>query len=278
MVVKTLFLSDIHLGTDGSKSREVVDVLKRVKCERIILNGDIIDGWALKRGKKWRSIHTRVVRTLLKKMEKEKTEIIYLRGNHDDFMERFLPIELGRLKCVKEYVYTSVKGRRYLVLHGDGFDSVSTGHKWVAVAGAVGYDFLLRINSFYNKYRNFRGKEYYSVNKAIKGKVKSAVNFVSSYEEKLVSLAKKRGCHGIICGHIHTPADQKNDGIHYLNSGDWVETMSCITEDYQGNFSVTYYEDIIQQTIAHYEERNVLVQDNYSRSHFDSLATNDSIY
>ena len=248
--VKTLFLSDIHLGTDDSKAREVIEVLKHVVCERIILNGDIIDGWALKRGKKWRNIHTRVIRTLLKKMEKEEVEIVYLRGNHDDFMEKFIPIQMDRLQCVKEYIHESATGEKYLVIHGDGFDSVSTGHKWVAGLGAVGYDFLLKVNRGYNYYRQLRGKEYYSVSKAIKGRVKSAVNFVSSYEEKLVELAKKRHCSGIICGHIHTPADEVRDGIHYLNSGDWVETMSCIVESYEGEFSVLYYEDIIQQTLA----------------------------
>jgi UDP-2,3-diacylglucosamine pyrophosphatase LpxH len=248
--VRTLILSDIHLGTDDSKAREVIDVLKHVQCRKIILNGDIVDGWALKRGKKWRNIHTRVIRTLLKKMEKEKTEIVYLRGNHDDFMERFLPIALGNLRCVREYIHTAAAGGKYLVLHGDGFDSVSTGHRWVAMLGAVGYDFLLTVNRFYNRYRQLRGKEPYSVSKAIKGRVKSAVSFVSRYEGKLVELAKRRGCSGIICGHIHTPADEFKEGIHYLNSGDWVETMSCIVEDDEGKFSVLYYEDLVERTLV----------------------------
>lgn len=247
--MRTLILSDIHLGTDDSKAREVIDVLKRVRCQRIILNGDIIDVWALKRGKKWRNIHTRVIRTLLKKMEKEQTEIIYLRGNHDDFMTRFLPITLDKLRCAKEYILTSAKGKKYLVLHGDGFDSVSTGHRWIAVVGSIGYDALLKVNRVYNRYRELRGKEHYSVSKAIKSKVKSAVNFISRYEDKLVELACKRGCSGIICGHIHTPCDEIKQGVHYLNSGDWVETMSCIVEDIEGNFSMLYYEDVVEMTL-----------------------------
>ncbi|WP_435893659.1 glycosyltransferase [Oceaniferula spumae] len=247
--VRTLFLSDIHLGTDESKAREVVDVLKHTRCERIILNGDIIDGWALKRGGKWRSIHTRVVRTLLKKLEKEKTEIIYLRGNHDDFITSFLPIALGRLQCVREYIHETPKGDRYLVLHGDGFDSVSTGHKWIAMAGAVGYDALLKVNRLYNHYRKWRGKDYYSVSKAIKARVKSAVSFVGRYQEKLVELAEKRKCSGIICGHIHTPADEVIDGIHYLNSGDWVETLSCIVEKHEGGFEILYYDEFLERTL-----------------------------
>ena len=252
--VRTLILSDIHLGTDDSKAREVIDVLKHVRCDKLILNGDIIDVWALKRGKKWRNIHTRVIRVLLKKMEKQKTDIIYLRGNHDDFMERFLPIALGKLRCVKEHMHVSATGKKYLVLHGDGFDSVSTGHRWIAMLGAVGYDFLLRVNRIYNRYRRLRGKEPYSVSKAIKARVKSAVNFVSRYEEKLVELAKKRGSEGIICGHIHTPADEYHEGVHYLNSGDWVETMSCIIEEEDGTFSICYYEDIVERTLVEPEE------------------------
>lgn len=247
--VRTLFLSDIHLGTVDCKAREVVDVLKHVQCDRIVLNGDIIDGWALKRGSKWKNTHTRVVRSLLKKMEKESTEVVYLRGNHDDFLRQFMRVSLGRLSCVNEYLHEGRNGKRYLVLHGDGFDAVSSGFRWLAVLGSVGYDMLLALNRFYNKYRSWRGKEYYSMSKVVKGKVKSAVNFVSNYEGKLVGLARKRGCDGVICGHIHTPANEMLDGIHYLNSGDWVETMSCLLENLDGSFEVVYYDDFLQRTM-----------------------------
>ncbi|MGJ8672667.1 glycosyltransferase [Rubritalea sp.] len=243
--LRSLFISDIHLGTSDSKAREVVEVLKAVKCERIYLNGDIIDGWALSRGSKWKKSHTKVLRCLLKKMEKEGTEVIYIRGNHDDFLEKILPFEIGGIKIVKECIHESVGGERYLVVHGDGFDSVSTNHKWIANVGAVGYDFLLRVNRFYNYYRRWRGKDYYSLSKAVKAKVKSAVSFVDSYEEKLQELAVVRRCHGIICGHIHTPADKMIGDRHYLNSGDWVETLSCIFEHHSGEFEVVHYEDLL---------------------------------
>ena len=214
--VRSLFLSDIHLGTADSKAREVVEVLKGIECERIYLNGDIIDGWALKRGSKWEKSHTKVLRVLLKIMEKEGTEIIYLRGNHDDFLERILPFDIGGIKVVKECVHQTLAGQRYLVIHGDGFDSVSTNHKWVANIGAVGYDFLLRVNRFYNFYRAWRGREYFSLSKAVKAKVKSAVSFIDNYEEKLQGLAVAKDCQGIICGHIHTPADKVIGGVHYI--------------------------------------------------------------
>jgi UDP-2,3-diacylglucosamine pyrophosphatase LpxH/glycosyltransferase involved in cell wall biosynthesis len=243
--LRSLFLSDIHLGTPDSKAREVVEVLKGVECEKIYLNGDIIDGWALKRGAKWQKSHTKVLRVILKKMEKEGTEIVYLRGNHDDFLEKILPFDIGGMKIVKECVHESLTGERYLVIHGDGFDSVSTNHKWVANVGAVGYDFLLRVNRFYNFYRSWRGKEYFSLSKAMKAKVKSAVSFVDNYEEKLQGLAMAKNCQGIICGHIHTPADKHIGGIHYLNSGDWVETLSCIFEHCDGRFEVVHYEELL---------------------------------
>jgi UDP-2,3-diacylglucosamine pyrophosphatase LpxH/glycosyltransferase involved in cell wall biosynthesis len=245
--LRSLFISDVHLGTSDSKAREVVEVLKSVKCERIYLNGDIIDGWALSRGSKWKKSHTKVLRCLLKKMEKEGTEMIYIRGNHDDFLEKVLPFEIGGVKIIKECVHETVDGKRYLVVHGDGFDSVSTNHKWIANVGAVGYDFLLRVNRFYNYYRRWRGKEYFSLSKAVKAKVKSAVSFVDSYEEKLQELAVVRKCEGIICGHIHTPADKMIGGTHYLNSGDWVETLSCIFEHTSGEFEVVYYEDLLER-------------------------------
>ncbi|MFC4994908.1 glycosyltransferase [Rubritalea tangerina] len=249
--LRSLFLSDIHLGSADSKAREVVEVLKSVKCDRIYLNGDIIDGWALKRGAKWKKAHTKVLRVLLKKMEKEATELIYLRGNHDDFLERILPFDIGGMQIVKDCVHTTQNGRRYLVVHGDGFDSVSTNHKWIAGVGAVGYDFLLRVNRFYNFYRKWRGKEYFSLSKAVKAKVKSAVSFVDNYEEKLQGLARQRKCHGIICGHIHTPADKMVGEIHYLNSGDWVETLSCIFEHQDGSFEVVQYEELLQRLEIH---------------------------
>jgi len=241
--LRSLFLSDIHLGSKDAKTSEVVDMLKRVTCARIYLNGDIIDGWALKRGEKWENRHTKVVRVLLKKMEKEGTQIIYLRGNHDDILERFMPMDLGNLRIKKEHIHETLDGKKYLVLHGDGFDSVATKHKWLAKIGAVGYDTLLNVNRLYNKYRSWRGKEYYSLSKVVKAKVKSAVSFIDKFQEQLQDYAEKRGCDGVICGHIHTPANEQYGETHYLNSGDWVETMSCIMEFPDGRMEVVHYDE-----------------------------------
>ncbi|MCG8599264.1 MAG: UDP-2,3-diacylglucosamine diphosphatase [Verrucomicrobiales bacterium] len=242
---ESIFLSDIHLGTRDSKATEVIQFLKATRCKKLILNGDIVDGWALKGGGKWLPDHTKFVRTVLKKMEKQGTEVIYLRGNHDDILERFLPINFGNLRIVDEYLHATPQGN-YLVVHGDGFDSVTTSHKWIAVLGAKAYELLLGVNRLYNKWRSFRGKEYFSLSKKIKGRVKSAVSFVDRYEDQLKELALVRDCCGIICGHIHTPADKLlDDEVHYLNSGDWVESLTAIVETEPGEFQLISHSEFM---------------------------------
>lgn len=237
----SIFISDVHLGTRDSKAAEVIDFLRATRCKKLILNGDIVDGWALRGGGRWLPEHTKFVRTVLKKMEKQGTEVIYLRGNHDDILERFLPINFGGLKIVDEYIHSTPQGD-YLVVHGDGFDAVTTDHRWVAIAGAKGYELLLGVNRLYNKWRAFRGKEYFSLSKKIKEKVKGAVSFVGRYEDQLKELAIVKHCCGIICGHIHTPADKVLDGeVHYLNSGDWVESLTAIVETVPGEFELIHH-------------------------------------
>ncbi|MBK1832752.1 glycosyltransferase [Roseibacillus ishigakijimensis] len=243
---RTIFLSDIHLGTQDSKVKEVIDFLKHSKYEKLVLNGDIIDGWALKRGGTWKKSHSKFVRHIFKVMEND-IEVIYLRGNHDDILDRFLPMAFGPMKIVKEHIHESLQGKKYLVVHGDGFDTVSTDHKWIAGLGAIAYDQLMKVNRLYNSYRLWRGKDYFSMSKMVKSKVKSAVSFVDRYQEQLQMLARRRNCDGIICGHIHTPADEQIDDIHYLNSGDWVESLSCVVEHLDGSFEVIYYEDYLQK-------------------------------
>ncbi len=242
----TVVLSDIHLGTVDSKANEVVDFLKHIRCKKLVLNGDIIDGWALRRGGKWSSRHSRVIRKVLKMTEKDDTQVIYLRGNHDDILERFLPLTFGKIRFTKEYIHTTESGKRYLVVHGDGFDSVSTNHQWIASLGAVGYDFLLGVNRFYNMWRSWQGKEYFSLSKRVKAKVKSAVSFIDRYEELLQNLARHKKCDGIICGHIHTPEDKQVGDIHYLNSGDWVESLTAIIEHHDGRMELVQYESFLK--------------------------------
>lgn len=243
---RTVFLSDIHLGTPDSKADEVVEFLKHIHCRKLVLNGDIIDGWALRRGSRWTSRHSRFIRKVIKMTERDHTEVVYLRGNHDEILGRFLPMSFGRIRLTKEHIHITPQGKRYLVVHGDGFDSVTTNHRWLASLGAVGYDFLLRVNRFYNHYRALRGKEYFSLSKRVKAKVKSAVSFVDRYEELLQNLALHRRCDGIICGHIHTPEDKQVGAIHYLNSGDWVESLTAILEHHDGRMELVRHADVME--------------------------------
>lgn len=244
---RTIVLSDIHLGTASSKANEATDFLKKNHCDVLILNGDIIDGWQLRKYGSWQKKHTAFFRAVLKKMDKENTKVIYIRGNHDDFLDQIVPLLVGRnFQFRRDYVLRS-GNKKFFITHGDVFDSVTSHMKWLAHLGDIGYTFLLWLNKLYNRYRTWRGFPYYSLSQQIKQKVKAAVNYVSDFEEKLAELAKSRNCDGIICGHIHQAAIREIDGITYMNSGDWVETMSALTEDYEGNWSLKFYNEDMQR-------------------------------
>jgi UDP-2,3-diacylglucosamine pyrophosphatase LpxH len=242
---KTIVISDIHLGAEESKAKEVVRFLRKHTCDRLILNGDIIDGWQLRRSGKWKKKYTRFFRVVLKMIEKRSTEVIYIRGNHDDFLDNVLPFSVGIMSIVRDYELT-VNNKKYWVLHGDIFDSVTTNMKWLAKLGDIGYTLLLKINKYYNNYRIKRGKPYFSLSREIKAKVKGAVSYISDFEKELVSLAKARNYAGVICGHIHHPSIQKYGDLVYMNSGDWVESLSALVEDNEGNWKILLYEDFLK--------------------------------
>ena len=241
----TIVVSDIHLGTSHSKTEQVSLFLSNVDCDRLILNGDIIDGWHLKKSgaKKWQAKHTRFFKILMRMMERQGTEVIYIRGNHDDFLDNLAPLHFSNISIVRDYELES-GGKRFFVTHGDIFDRVTTQMRWLAKLGDIGYTVLLNFNNFYNRYRAWRGKPYYSLSQQVKQKVKSAVNYISEFEHTLAEFAKARKYDGIICGHIHHPDNTVYDGIRYLNSGDWGETLSALTEDENGKWDIVYYNDI----------------------------------
>jgi|TARA_R110000737_G_C14589317_1_gene487181 UDP-2,3-diacylglucosamine pyrophosphatase LpxH len=240
---KTIILSDIHLGTKGSKAKEVVRFLKQYKCENLILNGDIIDGWQLKKSGSWKRKHTRVFNRILKMIDGNSTKVFYLRGNHDDFLDQILPLEIGRLSILKDMVYES-HGRRYFITHGDVFDNITTNLRWIAYLGDIGYTFLLWLNTQVNLYRRKKGLPYFSLSQYVKSKVKSAVTYIDDFEKELCKIAKSKNCDGIICGHIHKAEIRRIEGIDYYNSGDWVETLSALAEDHEGNWQLIYYNEL----------------------------------
>jgi UDP-2,3-diacylglucosamine pyrophosphatase LpxH len=243
--VRTVILSDVHLGTPECKVRELNHFLRHIRCEKLILNGDIIDGWQLRRAGQWTKGHTRFVRIVLKMLEKRDTEIIYLRGNHDDILAKFLPLDFEHLQIVEDHVHEGIRGR-YFVLHGDVFDTVTRSFVFLAHLGDWGYQLLLKINRIYNAWRAWRGLDYWSLSKAIKARVKSAVSHVSNFEEHIAQLARDRGCIGVMCGHIHTPADKLLGGIHYLNSGDWIESLTAIVEHFDGRFELVEFASFVR--------------------------------
>jgi UDP-2,3-diacylglucosamine pyrophosphatase LpxH len=239
---KTIVLSDVHLGTSGSKAREATLFLKKNICHTLILNGDIIDGWQLKKYGKWKNKHTKFFKRVLKMVDAYETKVVYLRGNHDDFLDQVLPLKMGNIHICRDYYHES-NGKKFYVIHGDVFDSITTNLKWVAKLGDVGYTFLLWLNRKYNNYRVRNGLPYYSLSQAIKSKVKSAVNYVNDYESQLAAMAQIKKCDGIICGHIHQPALKEINGVLYMNSGDWVESLTALVETLDGEWKIVRFED-----------------------------------
>ena len=240
-----MVLSDIHLGSEFSKVAEVSDFLSRIDCEKLIFNGDTIDGWQLQKDDNafWGAEHSRFFRIIMKMVEKHGTEVYFLRGNHDDFLDKIIPMAMGKLSILKDMILES-GGLRYFVTHGDVFDSITSNMKWMAKLGDVMYNLLLKINVMYNRLQSWRGKPYYSFSQAIKNKVKKAVSNASDFDKMLTDMARTKGCQGVICGHIHRPEDRMIGGIRYLNSGDWVETMSALAEDWSGGWKILMYKEL----------------------------------
>ena len=239
MKYRSIFVSDIHLGTQFSKANEFLKFLKESDSENIYLIGDIIDGWAIKRKVKWKQSHSDVIQKLLRKARKG-TNIYYIPGNHDEFLRGFLPLTLGdRVYIQDDAIYTDLSGNRYYITHGDFFDAITMTKKWISVLGDYGYDLLLKLNSPINRIRKLFGyKKYWSLSKYVKDNVKSSVSFITDFETILSNYAKQNGFDGVICGHIHKAEIKDIDGIKYLNSGDWVENCTALVETLDGEWKI----------------------------------------
>jgi len=241
--VAAVFVSDLHLGTKSSQDHHFVEFLKAYDMKTLYLVGDVIDGWRLKRsGWYWPQGHNDVLQKLLRKARKG-TEIIYVPGNHDEFLRNFLGLTFGGVKIVDRIVHTTVDGRRFLVLHGDQFDMVVRHAVWLAAVGSVLYDMALWLNRHVNDVRRRLGFTYWSLSAWAKRKVKGAVNYIGRFEEVLVAEARREGVDGIICGHIHHAAIEHYDGIDYINSGDWVESCTAVVEHLDGRFEIVRWLD-----------------------------------
>lgn len=234
---RALFLSDIHLGTRGCQADLLLDFLKLNDAETVYLVGDIVDGWRLKRSWYWPQEHNDVVQKILRKGRKG-SRIVYAPGNHDEFLRDFFGTHFGGIEVVDTIVHEAADGRRYLVIHGDQFDVVIRHAKWLAFFGDKAYGLALNVNTVLNLVRRKLGLTYWSLSAWAKLKVKNAVSFIGRFEEALSEEARRRGVDGVICGHIHHAADRDIDGVHYINTGDWVESCTAVAEHHDGTFEV----------------------------------------
>jgi UDP-2,3-diacylglucosamine pyrophosphatase LpxH len=235
--VRTVWISDLHLGTPGCQAEPLLDFLRQVECETLYLVGDIIDGWQLRRQWYWPQSHNDVVQKLLRKARKG-TRVIFVPGNHDEFARKYLGHNFGGVDVVKEYIHLTADGRRLWVTHGDLFDGVIQCAKWLAYLGDSAYELTLRINRHLNSMRARLGLPYWSLSRYLKLKVKRAVSYVSDFEAAVAREARHRGVQGVVCGHIHHAEIRTIDGVLYCNDGDWVESLTALVEHADGRLEI----------------------------------------
>jgi UDP-2,3-diacylglucosamine pyrophosphatase LpxH len=235
--VRTVWISDLHLGTPGCQARALLDFLRQVDCETLYLVGDIIDGWQLRRSWYWPQAHNDVVQKILRKARKG-TRVVFVPGNHDEFARRYVEHNFGGVDVVDEAVHTTADGRRLWVTHGDHFDGVIQCAKWLAYVGDWAYERTLQINSWFNRARARLGLPYWSLSKYLKGKVKRAVNYIGDFEAAVAREARQRGLHGVVCGHIHHAEIREVEGVLYCNDGDWVESLTALLEHHDGRLEI----------------------------------------
>ena len=234
---RTLFISDIHLGTRACQANACLDFLKNYDAETIYLVGDIIDFWRVKRGAVWPQAHNDVLQKLLRKVRKG-TRVVLIPGNHDEALRDYCGMNFGGIEIHHDFIHITTDGRRILVMHGDEFDVVVRYARWLALLGDRSYEFALWCNHPLNWIRRRFGCGYWSLSAYLKLRVKSAVNFIGEFEHAIAEEAKRRDADGVICGHIHHAADKMIEGIRYLNCGDWVESRTAIAEDHQGRMQL----------------------------------------
>jgi UDP-2,3-diacylglucosamine pyrophosphatase LpxH len=250
---RTLFISDIHLGTKGCQAELLIDFLREHDAERIYLIGDIVDGWRLKRGWYWPQAHNDVVQKLLRKARKG-CQIIYVPGNHDEFLRSFLGSHFGGVEVRDRDVHETADGRKLLIIHGDQFDVVVRHARWLAHFGDWAYVSVLWFNTWINRLRRRAGLPYWSLSKWAKMKVKDAVNYIGEFERALAREAREAGAEGVVCGHIHHAVIADREGIQYINTGDWVESCTAIVERHDGSLALIDWAEIIRGRLTELRE------------------------
>ncbi|BAN23596.1 putative metallo-phosphoesterase [Caballeronia insecticola] len=237
---RTIWLSDIHLGSGGCQAPYLLDFLRHHESEYLYLVGDIIDGWQLRKGWFWPQAHNDVVQKILRKARKG-TQVVYIPGNHDEAARQFCDLAFGDIHVRGEAFHTTLAGKRLWIVHGDLFDGVIQHAKWLAYLGDTAYTMILLLNRWFNRVRTKLGFNYWSLSQYLKHQVKNAVNFISQFERVMTDEARRRGCDGVVCGHIHKAEIRDIDGVLYCNDGDWVESLSALVETYDGELKIVYW-------------------------------------
>ena len=240
---RTLWISDIHLGTKDCKAKELLEFIKHTSCEKLYLVGDIVDGWQLKRKWFWPQSHNDVVQKILRKA-RQGTKVIFIPGNHDEFARHFMGFNFGDIEIKEEDIHVTANGKRMWVTHGDVVDPVMHYARWLAYIGDQAYTFALFLNRVTNRIRQRFNLPYWSLSQYLKDKVKSAVSVITAFEELLTHEAKRKSCDGVICGHIHRAEIREIDGIQYANDGDWVESMTALAEEHDGQLKILHWPEI----------------------------------
>jgi UDP-2,3-diacylglucosamine pyrophosphatase LpxH len=235
--VRTLFISDVHLGTRGCQADSLLDFLKVYEAEEIYLGGDMVDGWRLRQSWHWPQSHNGVVQKLLRKVRKG-TRVVYIPGNHDEFLRDYADSNFGGVEVVEEAFHTCADGRKMFILHGDKFDTVVRNVRWLALLGDHAYDFAIWLNGHIARVRRHLGLPYWSFSQWSKDKVKRAVSFVTAFEEAVVRDARHHKVDIVLCGHIHKATIKQFDDVTYVNSGDWVESCTAILEHHDGALEI----------------------------------------
>ncbi len=233
---RTGWISDVHLGTKGSQAEALLEFLRTHEFETLYIVGDLIDVWALRRGIYWPQAHNDVIQKLLRAGRKG-TRVIYIPGNHDEFVAGFFG-HFGAVEILPRCIHTTADGRRLLIFHGHELDTVVQNVRWLAFVGDVGYQLLLKLNAPVNLFRRVFGLEYWSLSAAVKRSVKGAVSYVGAFEKGVVRFAREDAVDGVVCGHIHTPVVRTIESLHYYNCGDWVESNSALIENADGKIEL----------------------------------------
>lgn len=236
--VRSIFLSDIHLGTRACQAERLLEFLREYESEHLFLIGDIIDFWHMSRSIQWSAPQNTIIQKILRRA-RHGEKIIFIPGNHDEALRDYNGSTFGDIQLLNEYVHTTADGKRLLLIHGDEFDQVTRHHRWVAVLGDIGYDLLVRINVIMSWWRRFlRRPGYWSLAGYAKRKIKSALQFIFDFEGAVIHAARERGLDGVICGHIHWAAIREIDELLYVNCGDWVDSCTAIVEHLNGQLEL----------------------------------------